>query len=125
MDPVGDGLVASGLWWRSELRAAGVSDDELRRLRRSGAVARVRPGAYLVADAEELRAAEESVVRHRLAVHAAVPRLAPGTVVSHVSAAVVHGLPLEPALIPRRPCEDAPAGAGTAPGPGGALSLPR
>jgi hypothetical protein len=47
-----------------------------------------------VADAEELRAAEESVVRHRLAVHAAVPRLAPGTVISHVSAAVVHGLPI-------------------------------
>ncbi|WP_214407062.1 type IV toxin-antitoxin system AbiEi family antitoxin domain-containing protein [Pseudonocardia lacus] len=97
MDPVGDvgdGLVARGLWWRSELLAVGMSDDELRRLRRTGAVARVRPGAYVVAGPEELRAAEEGAARHRLAVLAAVPRLAPGAVISHVSAAVMHGLPI-------------------------------
>lgn len=74
---------------RARLRADGYSDHELRRMLRSGELSAVRPGAYLAgAPPDDLAA------RHLLAVHAAVAALSPDTVVSHVSAAVVHGLPV-------------------------------
>jgi predicted transcriptional regulator of viral defense system len=51
----------------------------------------VRPGAYVSAADPRLR---DPVARHGLAVRAALARLGPGAVVSHVSAAVLHGLPV-------------------------------
>jgi hypothetical protein len=80
-----------GLRLRPELLAEGWSDDHLARLRSSGDLDRVRRGAYVAATDERLRRAES---RHALAVHAAVLQLQPGTVASHVSAAVLHGLPV-------------------------------
>jgi hypothetical protein len=77
-----------GLNLRPALLAAGVTDRELRALRRSGRLAAVRPGAYAV-DAPPGAAA-----RHHLAARAALTRTAPGAVLSHVTAALVHGLPL-------------------------------
>lgn len=76
---------------RPHLLAAGFTDAELLRLRRAGTVTPVRPGAYLQSGDERLR---EPAKRHTLLVHSTLPRLAPGAVVSHVSAAVLHGLPV-------------------------------
>ncbi|WP_433556182.1 type IV toxin-antitoxin system AbiEi family antitoxin domain-containing protein [Pseudonocardia xinjiangensis] len=80
-----------GLNLRPRLLAAGVTDKELRRLRREGALATVRPGAYLYRSDDR---STDAAARHLLAVHAAAAQLSAGAVVSHVSAAVVHGLPL-------------------------------
>ena len=84
MDPLRPGLNL-----RRHLLADGLSDRELRALRRRGALSAVVPGAYLHGPEPDDRAAH-----HLLAVRAAVPRLGCEAVVSHVSAAVVHGLPL-------------------------------
>lgn len=81
----------SGLVLRPALLAAGVDDGELRRLRAARTLAVVRPGAFVRADDPRLGDPDE---RHWLAVHAALARLAPDAVVSHVSAAVLHGLPI-------------------------------
>jgi hypothetical protein len=76
---------------RSELLRAGVAADEVRQRRRRRELANIRRGAYV--DAHDQRLAE-AVSRHRLAVEAAVRQLGPGAVISHVSAAVVCGLPV-------------------------------
>lgn len=74
---------------RPVLLAAGVTDRDLRLLRRRREIITVRPGAYVVEDV-----AQDAVLRHRLAVQAARTWLGAGAVVSHASAAVLHGLPL-------------------------------
>ncbi len=79
----------TGLVLRPALLAAGVTDDELRRLRRSRRLTTVRRGAYVPTDEARL---SDPVARHVLAVRAAVAKVSPGSVVSHVSAAAVHGL---------------------------------
>lgn len=78
-----------GLHLRPRLLAAGVTDTELHRLRRRGTLVPIRGGAYVEAHDERLRRPED---RHALLVAGTVGRLAPGAVVSHVSAAVLHGL---------------------------------
>ena len=72
---------------RSQLLARGYTDDEVRRFGRR--LVSVRPGAYVAPDDERLGAPES---RHLLAVRAAVSQVATGSVVSHVSAAVLHGI---------------------------------
>jgi hypothetical protein len=67
----------------------GWSDDELGRLVRSGELGRLRRGAYV----DALLPADPAD-RHRLLVHATVAGLRLRAVVSHQSAAVMHGLPL-------------------------------
>ncbi len=84
-------LPGADLHLRPHLLDAGFTDAELLRLRRAGAVTTVRPGAYVSGDDERLR---EPATRHALLIGSTLPRLAPGAVVSHVSAAVLHGLPL-------------------------------
>ena len=75
---------------RDAALADGVSESELRRARQRGALTPVVRGVYLpVADATGLDCAG----RHLAEVEAIVPRLTGEPVVSHVSAAVVHGLP--------------------------------
>jgi hypothetical protein len=80
-----------GLLLRPGLPAAGVTDDEVRRLRRRGELIAVDRGAYLDPTDPRLRRPEE---RHVLQMAAALPRLAKDAVVSHQSAAVLHGLPV-------------------------------
>jgi hypothetical protein len=84
MDPLRPGLNL-----RPDLLAEGVTDTELRSLRRRGALVTVRPGAYLGGSAPD-----DDAARHLLAVRAALPRLGCDVVVSHMSGAVLHGLPL-------------------------------
>ena len=69
------------------LRAAGYSDDDIRRLLRSGVLTPVRRGAYTDGSPDDRDAG------HALLLQAALAELGPGAVASHVSAAVVHGLP--------------------------------
>ena len=67
----------------------GWSDDELGRLVRAGELDRLRRGAYVDARSRRMRSA-----RHRLLVRATMAGLRRPAVVSHQSAAVLHGLPL-------------------------------
>ncbi|MCX6462945.1 MAG: hypothetical protein NTW05_05060 [Pseudonocardiales bacterium] len=75
---------------RRELLSGGWSADEIARRRRRGELVGIRRGAYVGGDDPRLDRAEAV---HRLRVAAAVRQLGPGAVVSHVSAAVVLGLP--------------------------------
>jgi hypothetical protein len=79
------------LVFRPALRAAGITDDELRQLRVQGRLTVVRRGAYVPSDDPRL---DDAVARHALMVRAAVRDLSAEAVVSHVSAAVLHGLTL-------------------------------
>lgn len=73
---------------RPRLREAGYSDTEISRLIRTGDMTAVRPGAYVVGALPDGVAA-----RHALQLRADVEHLADDVVASHVSAAVLHGLP--------------------------------
>lgn len=77
-----------GLRWRRDLIAAGVAPDEVRRQLDRGDLVAVRRGAYLPSGALP----DDPVARHVLQVRAAVRDLAGAPVVSHVSAAALHGL---------------------------------
>ena len=76
------------LYRRSSLIARGYTDRELRGLRRRGRFTLPRRGAYLVGP----RLAEAEAW-HRANVHAALSQLGDDVVISHLSAAVLHGLP--------------------------------
>jgi len=71
----------------ADLRAAGYGDDDIRRLLRSGVLTPVRRGAYVE------QAPDDRDVCHALLLRAALAELGRGAVASHVSAAVLHGLP--------------------------------
>jgi hypothetical protein len=71
---------------RAAALAAGLTDDELARAVRRGDLTRIRRGAYLDPTA--------GLSRHRALVLGTAPALRDGSVVSHSSAAVLHGLPL-------------------------------
>jgi hypothetical protein len=73
-----------------ELIAEGSTHSELARQTRSGQLVHVRRGAY---DASG-QAAEKGAAEHRRLVVATVPMLHADSVVSHLSAAVLHGLPV-------------------------------
>jgi hypothetical protein len=81
----------SDLVFRPALQAAGITDDELRRLRVQRRLTVVRRGAYVPSDDPRL---DDAVARHALAVRAVTHSMSPDAVVSHVSAAVLHGLTL-------------------------------
>ncbi|WP_141281085.1 hypothetical protein [Pseudonocardia hydrocarbonoxydans] len=76
---------------RPRLLAAGWSDGELRRRRRSGELVAVGRGGYLPATDPRL---VEAAAAHALRIESGEPLRADDSVVSHVSAAVVHGLPV-------------------------------
>ncbi len=69
--------------------AEGWSDDELQRRIAGGELTRVRPGAYLPGTPDR-----DPAVRHRELVRATLAALRRPAVLSHQSAAVLHGLPL-------------------------------
>ncbi|MCZ2836488.1 hypothetical protein [Modestobacter sp. VKM Ac-2985] len=74
---------------RPQALAAGLVDDEIRRRRRRGQWSTLQRGAYLVAPT-----ALPQRARHLLAVRATLAGLRQPAVVSHGSAAALHGLPL-------------------------------
>ncbi|WP_375425013.1 hypothetical protein [uncultured Friedmanniella sp.] len=73
-----------------DARFAGFTSHELARLERLGEVVRLRRGTYALADDQPA----DPAARHRRLVKVTMPLLADGSVVSHVSAAVLHGLPV-------------------------------
>jgi predicted transcriptional regulator of viral defense system len=75
---------------RAELLADGWEPGELRRLLRTGRMVRIGPGAYL--PAEQVRRLGTADA-HRVLARAALERLGDDAVLSHASAALVHGLP--------------------------------
>src|SRR4051812_39881118 len=81
---------------RRSALSAGYSDDELARLVRRREWARLRRGAYL-----DGLLPEDAVTRHRLLVHATLAALRRPAIVSHQSAAVLHGLRLWGARLDR------------------------
>jgi hypothetical protein len=76
---------------RRELLEEGYSDQQLRALTRSGALQRVRQGAYV--DGELWRSLSPTD-QHRVLVRAVLRTSHPSTVVTHVSAAVERGAPV-------------------------------
>ncbi|MGI9003582.1 MAG: type IV toxin-antitoxin system AbiEi family antitoxin domain-containing protein [Pseudonocardia sp.] len=93
MEPVREGPLL-----RARLLASGYRDEELRRMQSDGALVALRPGAYVPSTDARLR---DPATRHALLVQAVVQQLSPGAAVSHVSAAVLHGLPLWEAPLDR------------------------
>ncbi|WP_409333154.1 type IV toxin-antitoxin system AbiEi family antitoxin domain-containing protein [Trujillonella humicola] len=79
----------SELVLRRTALAEGWSDDELERRLRRGELTRLRPGAYAPPQGPD-----QATLRHRQLVTATLAALRRPAVVSHQSAAVVHGLPL-------------------------------
>ena len=77
------------------LRAQGYDSDEIRRLRGRGELTWLRRGAYARDAASELSVEQ----RHRRLIEATVPLLRDGAVISHSSAAVLHGLPIWPSAV--------------------------
>ncbi|TWF81779.1 hypothetical protein FHX44_117724 [Pseudonocardia hierapolitana] len=75
------------LTFRAQWVAAGFSGDELRGFVRTGRLTPVRRGSYVRGDLPD-----DALARHILQVRAAMGELASDAVVSHVSAAVLHGL---------------------------------
>src|SRR5580765_1878392 len=76
-----------------DLRRRGISGDELARLVRRGELTPIRRGAYQAgppADPGDPRAA------HRKLLRATIGQCGADLVVSHMSAAVLHGLPIWP-----------------------------
>ena len=86
-----------GILLTKTLRDQGFSYDEVIRRHRRGDLERVRRGAYATPRDRELGRDD----RHRRLVQATVPQLVAGSVVSHGSAAVMHGLPVWAAAIAR------------------------
>ncbi|WP_024796624.1 hypothetical protein [Tomitella biformata] len=74
---------------RVQALAHGYTDGDLRRMQSRDGWTRLRRGHYLSPELEERLTAHS---RHRLLVEATVPRLARDAVVSHQSAAVLHGV---------------------------------
>lgn len=83
----------SQLILRSVALSAGGTDDELARLRRRGIIQPLQRGAYVPAQAMSALDQRQS---HRLKIQATVAGLRIPAVISHTSAAVLHGIPLWP-----------------------------
>ena len=78
-------------------RERGIDDRDLLRLQRQGELTRIRRGAYAPTPGEPLGLADQ----HRRLILATVPQLGLGAVISHGSAAVLHGLPFWPEAVQR------------------------
>jgi hypothetical protein len=72
------------------LLAEGYNHDDLRRLQQRSELVRVRRGAYATESCHDLAIDEQ----HRRLVLGTVPQLREGAILSHGSAAVLHGLPV-------------------------------
>jgi hypothetical protein len=77
------------------LRARGFNSDEVRRLSADGELTSLRRGAYVRNGTTELSVEQ----RHLRLIQGTVPLLHDGAVISHTSAAVLHGLPVWPSAV--------------------------
>ena len=77
------------------LRTQGYNSNDVRRLQAQGELTQLRRGAYARGAATELSVEQH----HRRMINATVPLLGDGAVISHTSAAVLHGLPVWPSAV--------------------------
>ncbi|MGI3782613.1 MAG: hypothetical protein ACRYG2_17770 [Janthinobacterium lividum] len=77
---------------RSNLVSRGLSDTDVARLRSAGGLQQVRRGAYV----RPVEVPDTTEKKHRLLIDATLPQLERAAVLSHGSAAVLHGLPVWP-----------------------------
>ena len=88
-----------------ELLDRGLATHELARLERRGELVRVRRGAYVPwqgpepGSAEDPFASADLAEQHQRLLRGTLPQLHPRAVISHGSAAVLHGLPVFPAAV--------------------------
>lgn len=82
-----------------QLLADGYAPDELRRLERDGRLLHLRRGAW--ASVEGASSEQTPEDRHRLLSRAVAAQVLPGSVLSHGSAALLHGLPVWPEALER------------------------
>ena len=82
-----------------ELRRQGFSADEVVRMVRRGELCRLRRGAYVHPSVSSGDVHTELRESHMQLIGATLPQLHPRAVLSHGSAAVIHGLPLFPAML--------------------------
>lgn len=89
------------------LKDRGFDAHELARMRRRGELVRMRRGAYAPPQPDDTgtddRLGREArlATRHRQLIDGTVPQLHPRAVISHGSAAVLHGLPIFPEAVER------------------------
>jgi hypothetical protein len=76
---------------RPDITLRGTTDTDIADSIRRGNWTAVRPGRYLPSDAY---GAMDSVAKYRSLIAGMVPDLAPGTVISHTSAAALLGIPM-------------------------------
>jgi len=85
-------------WLGSELLRDGITPRDLRAMTVSGEWTRLRRGSYLSRENWDRMDAAE---RHRVRAGDIGRQLVDGAAISHLSAAVVHGLPIPPMTLPR------------------------
>jgi hypothetical protein len=93
---------------RAHLLDLGYSANDVERLRRQGELVRLRRGAYAW-PGQDLDPEQQ----HRRLLAGTVPQLRAGATISHVSAAVLHGLPVWPDALARVHLTRPRAGGGT------------
>lgn len=89
MDPLRILAEANGFFTRAEAHAAGYDDNAIRRAVRNRLWTRVRQGAYTFSD---LWRPSDPVARHLTMAHAVARRLGDRVALSHITAALEHGL---------------------------------
>ena len=90
MDPLRGMAESTGYFTRPQVLHLGYDDNAIARACRTGAWHRIRPGAYTFSDLWPPTAE----ARQRLTGHVVADRLAPNVALSHVNAALEHGLPV-------------------------------
>lgn len=84
------------------VRRTALDPRAVKRLVRSGELERIRRGTFVWAsDLGTPEGSTPAVAAHRRLLHATAPLLGEGSVVSHASAAILHGLPVESGLLER------------------------
>lgn len=89
--PVPPGLLITGSITRREALEFGLDDKEIERLLRAGVWIRIRRGAYT---SREVWQAASPEARHLIVARAVLRMLDEPAVLGHVSAAILHGLPV-------------------------------
>ncbi len=83
--------ISQGYFTRPDVLRAGYDDRLIARARAGRVWTRIRQGVYTYTD---LWALADPLTRHRIEAHAVARRLGPNVMLSHTSAAVMHGLAL-------------------------------
>lgn len=96
-----------------DLREQGHDQHSIDRMLGSGEIVRVRRGGYVIGSPNRTGiTARDAAEDHRRLVFATAPQIRHAAVISHVSAAVLHGLPVPPRWLGRVTCTRMRSGRG-------------